>query len=203
MGNSKLKPDWFRQTDVVKLAKELIGLCLVTNINGIETSGVITETEAYEGVTDKASHAYGGRRTKRTETMFQEGGISYVYLCYGIHSLFNVVTNMQDVPHAILVRSIFPLEGYDTMLIRKGIKQSSLKIGMGPGNVTKCLGIGLEHNALSLQENTIWIEKRNSVKLPAQLIQTGKRIGIDYAQEDALLPYRFWVEHKTIPNFTV
>ncbi|MDI9341995.1 MAG: DNA-3-methyladenine glycosylase [Sediminibacterium sp.] len=203
MGNSKLKPDWFLQTDVVKLAKELIGLCLVTNINGIETSGIITETEAYEGITDKASHAYGGRRTKRTETMFQEGGISYVYLCYGIHSLFNVVTNMQDVPHAILVRSIFPLEGYDIMLKRKGIKQSSLKIGMGPGNVTKCLGIGLEHNALSLQENTIWIEKRNSVKLTAQLIQTGKRIGIDYAQEDALLPYRFWVEHKSIPNFTV
>lgn len=198
MKGSKLKTDWFRQNDVVKLAKELIGMCLLSHIDGVTTSGLITETEAYEGITDKASHAYGGRRTKRTETMFQNGGISYVYLCYGIHSLFNVVTNTQDIPHAILVRSILPLEGYDTMLIRKGIEQSTSKIGMGPGNVTKCLGIGLEHNALSLQEDTIWIEKRNGITISPQFIQTGKRIGIDYAQEDALLPYRFWVEHTAI-----
>lgn len=194
----KLKTAYYQQKQVIKLAKDLIGKLLVTVIDGQYTSGIITETEAYNGIIDKASHAYGGKRTARTETMYQAGGISYVYLCYGIHALFNVVTNINDVPHAILIRSILPLEGEEIMHLRKGKKSNSLKMGVGPGNVSKCLGIQLKHNAISLTENTIWIEEQTQINFHSKLIQVGKRIGIDYAQEDALLPYRFWIDHKQL-----
>ncbi len=198
MRGTKLKPTYYQQKEVVQLAKDLIGKCLVTNLEGSLTWGLITETEAYEGVTDKASHAYNGRRTKRTETMYANGGISYVYLCYGIHALFNVVSNAQDTPHAVLIRSILPLGGLDFIYKRKGKHIHPLKIGIGPGNVSKCLGIGLQHNALNLYGETIWLERSSTFNVPMELIQTGQRIGIDYAEEDALLPYRFWVEHQAL-----
>src|SRR6185436_18626958 len=97
----------------------LLGKYLFTNFDGIFTGGIITETEAYNGVVDRASHAFGGRRTARTETMYGEGGTAYVYLCYGIHSLFNVVTNKKNDPHAVLIRAIYPTEGIDQMRIRR------------------------------------------------------------------------------------
>src|SRR5258708_4472900 len=93
----KLKKAYYLQPNVVKLAKDLIGKVLVSKIDNILTSGIITETEAYNGIIDKASHAFGGRRTDRTEVMYSQGGISYVYLCYGIHNLFNIVTNVKDI----------------------------------------------------------------------------------------------------------
>ena len=105
--------------DVVGIARELLGKVVCTRIDGELTTALITETEAYAGVTDKASHAYGDRRTKRTEPMYSTGGVAYVYLCYGIHHLFNVVTNKKDVPHAILVRSGKPLSGIKLMLERR------------------------------------------------------------------------------------
>lgn len=198
MRGTKLNPTYYQQKDVVKLAQDLIGKCLVTQIEGCLTWGLITETEAYEGVTDKASHAYNGRRTKRTETMYAKGGISYVYLCYGIHALFNVVSNVQDTPHAVLIRSILPLGGLESIYKRQGKSKHPLKIGVGPGNVSKCLGIGLQHNASDLYGETIWIEGLSSFCVPVELMQTGQRIGIDYAEEDALLPYRFWVNHQAL-----
>src|SRR2546430_14563541 len=100
----KLSQEFYSRTDVVALARELLGKVLVTNFDRKKTSGIITETEAYNGFVDRASHAYRGRRTARNEHMYSHGGTSYVYICYGMHHLFNVVTNVQDEPHAILIR---------------------------------------------------------------------------------------------------
>lgn len=187
----KLPNSFYDRDDVVLIAQELIGKVLCTNVEGIVTKGIITETEAYAGVIDKASHAYGGRRTDRTEIMFGKPGISYVYLCYGVHSLFNVVTNKQDIPHAVLVRGILPLEGIETIVSRRKTKEPLHRIADGPGKLTKALGIEFRiHNNLDLLGNSVWIED-HSIDVNPTEIEIGPRIGIDYAEEDALLPYRF------------
>ena len=187
----KLKRAYYLQPDVVKLAKDLLGKVLVSKTGNFLTSGIITETEAYNGIIDKASHAFGGRRTNRTEVMFAEGGISYVYLCYGIHNLFNIVTNVKDIPHAVLIRAIQPLKGEKHILQRRNAKALNKNLCVGPGKVTNALGINREHNALSLNGNIIWLEDDN---IKPKDILIGPRIGVDYAGEDAKLPYRFWVE---------
>jgi len=189
----KLPASFYHRTDVVAIAKELLGKLLVTTFGGETTAGRIVETEAYNGVVDKASHSYGGRRTNRTETMYAPGGIAYVYLCYGIHHLFNVVTNVQDTPHAILIRAIEPVKGIDIMLRRMKKEKADYSIGRGPGNVSKALGISVVHTRLSLLQNEIYIADDGAVIKPSQ-IETGPRIGVDYAEEDALLPYRFHVK---------
>jgi len=189
----KLPASFYHRTNVVTIAKELLGKLLVTTFNGEVTAGRIVETEAYNGIVDKASHSYGGRRTNRTETMYAAGGIAYVYLCYGIHHLFNVVTNVQDTPHAILIRAIEPVKGTDIMLRRMKKEKADYSIGRGPGNVSKALGISVVHTRLSLLQNEIYIADDGTVIKPSQ-IATGPRIGVDYAAEDALLPYRFYVK---------
>lgn len=188
---NQLKEAYYQNPDVLFLARDLIGKTLCTRINGVLTGGIITETEAYAGVTDKASHAYGNRRTKRTETMYSAGGVSYVYLCYGIHRLFNIVTNAADIPHAILVRAIYPGIGIEEILRRRGVKPSPT-LCIGPGKVSQALGIDLMHNNLSLNGKVIWIQD-DHVNINPKDIQVGPRIGVDYAAEDAKLPYRFWV----------
>lgn len=185
-----LKASYYLNPDVVFLAKDLIGKTLCTRINNILTCGIITETEAYAGITDKASHAFGGRRTNRTEIMYSKGGVSYVYLCYGIHRLFNIVTNVKDVPHAILVRAIYPAKGLEEIIKRRGVKFSNT-FCVGPGKVSQALGIDLLHNNLSLSGKQIWIQD-DKIKIKGSDIHVGPRIGVDYAGEDAKLPYRFW-----------
>lgn len=172
------------------IAKELLGKVIVTNFNGVQTAGMITETEAYEGATDKACHAYGNRRTKRTETMFYNGGVAYVFLCYGIHHLFNVVTNISDVPHAVLIRAIEPLEGLEQMKKRRKNKKVGATFSNGPGTASQALGITVKHDKLDLTMSQIWIEDRGIGFSDAEILIT-KRIGIDYAEEDAELLYRF------------
>ncbi len=191
----KLKKVYYSEPNVVKLAKDLIGKVLVTREGKTITSGIITETEAYNGIVDKASHAYGNRRTNRTETMFKEGGTSYVYLCYGIHYLFNVVTNEKEHPHAVLIRAIQPLDGKELILRRRGVAKPDKKLCVGPGKVSQALGITIKHNGLDLTGEKIWIEDRG-IKVKAKDILIGPRIGVDYAKEDADLPYRFWVEKE-------
>ncbi|MBA3680853.1 MAG: DNA-3-methyladenine glycosylase [Bacteroidetes bacterium] len=185
-----LKASYYLNKDVVFLAKDLIGKTFCTRINNKLTCGIITETEAYAGVTDKASHSYNGRRTNRTETMYSKGGVSYVYLCYGIHRLFNIVTNDKDIPHAILIRAIYPTKGIEEIVKRRGVKFSN-NLCVGPGKVSQALGIDLLHNNLSLTSKQIWLQDDN-IKIKESDIQVGPRIGIDYAGEDAKLPYRFW-----------
>lgn len=191
----KLKKAYYLEPNVVKLARDLIGKVLVTREGKTITSGIITETEAYNGIVDKASHAYGNRRTNRTEIMFREGGTSYVYLCYGIHYLFNVVTNVQDHPHAVLIRAIQPLDGKDIIIRRRGVAKVDKKLCVGPGKVSQALGIDLKYNGLDLTGDKIWIEDRG-IKVKPKDILVGPRIGVDYAGEDAKLPYRFWIEHE-------
>ncbi|HPT10877.1 MAG TPA: DNA-3-methyladenine glycosylase [Bacteroidales bacterium] len=191
-----LSRSFYTRSDVTLIARELLGKYLCTSIDGLVTCGMICETEAYAGVTDRASHAFGGRRTPRTETMFREGGTAYIYLCYGIHSLFNVVTNRAEIPHAVLIRGIVPAEGTKIMLRRIGSKTLSENSGTGPGRVARLLGIHYSFSGLDLIESfgdprhAVWIEDRGILVDPGQ-IQTGLRIGVDYAGEDALLPYRF------------
>ncbi len=195
-----LKPEFYLRNDVVAIARDLLGKVLVTVKNGALTSGIITETEAYQGVTDRASHASGGRYTRRTEVMFRTGGTAYVYLCYGIHSLFNVVTNREGIPHAVLIRSIIPYQGTDLMLKRTGKRKVNKDIGNGPGKVSKLLGIHYENSGLPLTENgetelsqnnfVIRIEEGPVVPKMSD-IEVSVRIGVDYAGDDALLPFRF------------
>ena len=185
----KLPEAYYQNTNVVFLAKDLIGKRLCTHIDGIYCSGLISETEAYAGVTDKASHAYGGRFTERTKTMYAVGGTAYVYLCYGVHYLFNVVTNIEGIPHAVLVRGVKPEKGVDYMLERRGVKKQK-GLTDGPGKLSKAMGIGKVHNAISLLQDVIWIED-TEVHIPETELHIGPRIGIDYAEEDKDLPYRF------------
>lgn len=185
----KLKPAFYKRTDVVTIAKALLGQHLVTVINGVRTAGMIVETEAYNGAVDRASHAFGNRRTKRTEVMFGEGGVAYVYFIYGIHYMFNVVTNVKEVPHAVLVRALQPLEGIDTMLARTGKPVLNYTLTNGPGSLCKAMGITTADTGLSLQSDHIFIEKATPVK--EDQIVAGTRVGVAYAKEDALLPYRF------------
>jgi DNA-3-methyladenine glycosylase len=188
----KLPLSFYRRDDVLQIAKEMLGKLLITRLEGIETWGRIVETEAYYGVIDRASHAYGGRRTKRTEIMYAPGGVAYVYLCYGIHHLFNVITHDLDIPHAILVRAVEPVQGTDMMLWRTGKKKADHTLTKGPGNVSKALGIRTDHSGYSLLGKEIFLADDGYVLKKSQIIQS-PRIGVDYAGEDALLPYRFYV----------
>ena len=186
----KLATEFYLRDDVVAISRELIGKVLCTNINGVRTDAIITETEAYAGITDKASHAFGDRRTKRTEPMYGPGGTAYVYLCYGIHHLFNVVTNVKGVPHAVLVRAGKPVEGLDVILLRRNRTRVDKTLMGGPGTVSQALGIKTDMTGTSLHGRRIWIEDRG-MTVPDKDISIGPRVGVDYAQEDAARPYRF------------
>jgi DNA-3-methyladenine glycosylase len=189
----KLAETYYHGNDVVALSKDLIGKYLFTCIDGITTGGYIVETEAYNGIIDKASHAYGNKQTPRTSTMFMQGGIAYVYLCYGIHEMFNIVTSIEGQPHAILIRAINPTEGLTVMLARKNMLIAKPNVTSGPGSVAKALGISRKINAFSLRSDTIWVEDRGLI-IPDETIAAVPRVGVSYAMEDALLPYRFYVK---------
>lgn len=196
-----LTQSFYTRDDVVLIARELLGKVIYTSINGIITSGVITETEAYAGIVDRASHAFNGRRTARTEIMYRIGGTAYVYLCYGVHSLFNVVTSLEGIPHAVLIRSVSPVEGIATMKERTGKPVIGIRQGKGPGNVSRLLGIHFSQSGWPLvpangnsEGDRFWIED-NGVYINPSLVTSGPRVGVEYAGDDALLPYRFSVSY--------
>lgn len=194
----KLDKSFYLNDNVCDVARKLLGKELVVSESGLLVSGMITETEAYGGIADRASHAYNNRRTKRTETMFSEGGIAYVYLCYGVHYLFNVVTNIRNVPDAVLIRSVFPVKGWHSMGF-----QADTKSGLGPGKVTRLLGIGKVHNGRSLLGSELNILD-NDIHIHERFIVCGKRVGVDYAGEDAERPWRFMIQPdylKKIMNY--
>jgi DNA-3-methyladenine glycosylase len=186
----KLNAAFYLRKDVVKISIELLGKVLFTKVNGIITGGIITETEAYAGAIDRASHAYNNRKTNRTKVMFRNGGIAYVYLCYGIHHLFNVVTGPENVPHAVLIRAVKPIQGIDEILKRRSQVSIKSNTAGGPGTVSQALGINTFHTGISLLENVIWIED-HGIKIKRNDIVTGPRVGLGYAGQDAFLPYRF------------
>lgn len=189
----KLPLSFYNHNDVLRITRNLLGKYLFTHIDGVTTGGYIVEAEAYNGVVDKASHAYGGRLTPRTQVMHQVGGIAYVYLCYGIHEMFNIVTSGEGEPHAILVRAIEPTEGVEEMLLRRNMSALKPNITSGPGSVAKALGISRKVNAFDLQGDVIWIEDRGLTFRDDEIV-AAPRIGVDYADEDALLPYRLYVK---------
>jgi len=190
----KLPLQFYEQADVVAVARQLIGKIVVTNFNGKITSGRIVETEAYVAFTDKASHAYKGRRTARNEHMYAAAGTAYIYICYGMHQMLNVVTNKKDIPDAVLIRALEPIEGIDEMLQRTGKPQLDFSLTRGPGNVGKALGIFKEHSGIHLRHDQIYIAEDKNFNMQQQVIGVSQRIGIASAEEDALLPYRFFLK---------
>jgi len=190
----KLTQEFYAQTDVVSVARQLVGKILVTHFDGILTTGRIVETEAYVAFTDRASHAFAGKRTARNEHMYAGAGTAYVYICYGLHQMLNVVTNAKDIPDAVLIRAIEPVEGIEKMLERTGKKQLDFTLTRGPGNVGKALGIFKKHSGLHLSEATMYIMDDEQFQLVPHQIKASARIGIDSAGVDAALPYRFFLK---------
>jgi DNA-3-methyladenine glycosylase len=188
----KLGVQFYLQNDVVQIAKDLVGKVLVTEWNGEKTSGRIVETEAYHGEVDKASHAFRGK-TRRTEVMFGAGGKAYVYLCYGIHQMFNIVTNVEGRPHAILIRAVEPIEGIDIMMARTGKKVLDNTLTRGPGNVGKAFGFHTSQCGFSLVSDELYILD-DGFSVSEKNLGISPRIGVAYAGEDAHLPYRFYIK---------
>ncbi len=195
----RLSLDFYTRDDVVQVAKELVGKYVFTALDGCVTGGKIVETEAYSGRSDKACHAYH-KRTKRTEVMYQAGGVAYVYLCYGIHHMFNIVTNRQGLADAVLVRAIQPLVGLEAIIERRG-GDKKYALTRGPGSMGQALGFHKSQSGTSLVDsNEMWLAEDPTAIAPE--LMTDRRVGVDYAQEDALLPWRFfekdskWVSKK-------
>lgn len=183
----KLDESFYLRPDVVKIAKDLLGKVLFTRVGGAVTSGIIVETEAYSQQ-ERGCHAYRGM-TERNKIMFGEGGFSYVYLCYGIHHLFNIVTNVSGMADAVLIRALEPHSGNSRMLKRMNTKTLD-RISSGPGKLAKAMGIDRRLNGKYLLSDEIWVE---DIGMKVSRSHASKRIGVDYAGKDALLPWRFTI----------
>jgi len=195
-GNTrKLPREFYTRADVLTVARQLLGQILVVPTrDGDRVAGIIVETEAYQGPEDRASHAYGGRRTRRTETMYQMGGTAYVYFVYGMYHQFNVVTNVPEIPHAVLVRALEPVEGIDNMRRRRP-GQSDVNLANGPGKLSLALAIDRSLDGADLLDDRVWIEKGARRVAPSS-IACGPRIGIAYAGRWAEKPWRFWLRNN-------
>jgi DNA-3-methyladenine glycosylase len=189
---ARIPSAYFQHEDVVWLARDLLGKVLVTAIGNVRTSGIITETEAYS-FRERGCHAYAGKMTPRNKVMFGEGGVAYVYLCYGMHHLFNIVSNREGIAEAVLVRGIYPLDGVAHALLRRNKETFRSQHFLGPGNVTRALGISRGDDGTSLVGDKIWLED-SGYSIHEDALSVTKRIGIDYAGEDALLPWRFLIK---------
>lgn len=189
-----LTEDFYIRDDVVQIARELLGKVLFTRINGLITAGKIVETEAYKGASDKACHAFRNRMTKRNSIMFNKGGCAYVYMIYGIHYLFNIVTNEINKPDAVLIRALEPVAGLEVMMKRRG-KKNIERITSGPGSLSKAMGIDLNIYGTSLRSRRIWLEDPGH-NLDETGIVASTRIGVDYAGEDANLKWRFFEKNN-------
>jgi DNA-3-methyladenine glycosylase len=190
----KLKSEFYLGKNVVKIARDLLGKGLFTNTNGSITGGMIVETEAYSWK-ERGCHAYGARKTQRNAIMFEQGGHAYVYLCYGMHHLFNVVTNTAGTADAVLIRAVEPLIGIEEMKLRRGSTVNHFHLTSGPGKLSKALGIDRRLNGKYLLDDEVWIEDLGK-KITAKNIEATPRIGIDYAGDDALLPWRFTIKNN-------
>lgn len=192
---NKLPLSFYNTKDVLQIARDMLGKVVVTNMAGQCTSGRIVETEAYIGIEDKASHAFGGKRTARNEHMYHAAGTAYIYVCYGMHQMLNIVTNEIDIPDAVLIRAIEPIDGLEIMCRRTGKKTTDLSITRGPGNVGKALGIHKTYSGSLLVNDVIYLAD-DGFDFPEESIGISERIGVESAGEDALLPYRFYVKEN-------
>ena len=193
MSLSKLPRSFYTRGGALEVARSLLGKRLVVPAEtGERVSGRVVEVEAYLGVGDRASHAYGGRRTARTETMYAPGGVAYVFFVYGMHHQFNVVTGPEGTPQAVLVRAVEPDEGLDWMRRRRPVRHDR-ELTNGPGKLCQALGIDRTYNGEDLTAGRVWLEDAGLRVSPSD-IASGPRVGVAYAGEDALLPYRLWVK---------
>lgn len=192
---SKIPNEFYLQNDVVQIAKQLLGKYLCTHINNKYTAGKIVETEAYKAPEDMASHAYNNRKTKRTIPFYEEGGIAYIYLIYGMYNLFNIVTNSKNIPHAILIRAVEPKKGIKHMKERMGIINGNKKFTAGPGLLTKSLGINISHNMCDLQGKSIWLENDKKDSTNFEIIES-KRIGMNIPEPWQSMPWRFYIKNN-------
>jgi DNA-3-methyladenine glycosylase len=188
----RINESFYTGRPVTDLARALLGKILITKAHGSRTAGIIVETEAYSW-TERGCHAYNNRRTPRTEIMFGPGGHAYVYLCYGVHELFNVVTGSEGVAEAVLVRAIEPIEGEDIMARRRGPLTSRYALTSGPGKLTKAMDISRKHNGVSLSGNRVWIEDQGE-RFGGSMVGASARIGMNFPGRDARLPWRYFVK---------
>jgi len=190
---AKLPRGFYARGDALAVARDLLGKLLVVPAPaGERVSGRVVEVEAYCGVEDRASHAYGGRRTPRTETMYRAGGVAYVYFVYGMHHQFNVVTGPEGLPHAVLVRAVEPVEGIELMRRRRPLRKDR-DLTSGPGKLCQALGIERSYDGEDLLGRRVWLEETDSPPADEE-IAAGARVGVAYAGADALKPWRFWVK---------
>ena len=183
---------FYARADVLAVARDLLGKVLVVPARGgARVAGIIVETEAYRAPEDRASHAWNGRRTRRTETMYGPGGTAYVYFVYGMYHQFNVVTNVAGVPHAVLIRALEPVEGLAVMRRRRPGRPDR-ELTNGPGRLCLALGIDRSHDRADLRGDGVWVEE-GPRPLARRAVTRGPRVGIDYAGEWAVRPWRFWV----------
>lgn len=189
----KLPREFYTRPNVLTVARELLGKLLVVPSNGQRVSGKIVEVEAYRGPQDRAAHSYGGRRTKRTEPMYGIGGTAYVFFVYGMYFQFNAVTNAAETPHAVLIRAVEPVEGVEVMRERRQVR-ADRDLTNGPGKLCIALNIDRRLDGADLLGQEVWLEE--AAKVPRSQIQTGPRIGIDYAEEWKDKPWRFWIKNN-------
>jgi DNA-3-methyladenine glycosylase len=199
MRGKKISRDFYLSENIINLSKELLGKLLCTYIDHKLTSGMIVEVESYKGVEDVACHAYKGKRTLRTEVMFEKGGKAYVYLIYGIYNLFNVITAKENIPHAILIRAVEPKEGLGFMKERRKKTEIKKNLTSGPGLLTQALGINLSHNKTNLNENLIWIEEHQKI-LKKNIIAT-PRVGLNIIEPYKSMPWRFYIKDNKWISF--
>jgi DNA-3-methyladenine glycosylase len=187
----KLLREFYLRSDTLQIAKDLLGkLLVVPTESGERVSGMIVETEAYLGKIDKAAHSFGGRRTPRNEITYAVGGYSYVFFIYGMYFQFNVVCGAENSPHVCLIRAVEPIENIEKIRERRGTMKDK-NLTSGPGKLCIALDITKKLNGEDLLGNKIWLEDFKTVS--KEDISIGKRIGIDYAEEFAEKPWRFWI----------
>jgi DNA-3-methyladenine glycosylase len=191
----RLPASYYASTDVNHLAKDLLGKFLCTRIDGVYCSGKIVETEAYRGPDDRAAHSFNNRRTPRNEVMYRQGGVAYIYVCYGMHHLMNVVTAPEDLAHALLIRALEPADGVEIMAVRRHMEKTDYRLTKGPGALSVAMGLTSELSGVSLTEasSPVWLEDRG-IQLKDEEICISKRIGVEGAGEAAHWPWRYFVK---------
>lgn len=189
--NDILPPEFYKNDDTLAVCRQLLGKKLCTLIDGIYTSGMIVEAEAYRGPEDLGSHAYNNRRTARNETMYAEGGVIYMYICYGIHDMLNIVAGREGDSHAVLIRALQPLEGVQHMCDRRGI-QDIKRLCKGPGALAKAMGLQKKHDGLSLQSGVVWIE--DAPDIGKDMVVETSRIGLNIQGVYRDIPWRFYIK---------
>jgi len=188
----KLQKQFYTREDTLTIAKELLGKYVYTNFDHVLTGGMIVETEAYIGPHDAGSHAFNGRRTPKNETMYAEGGVTYMYICYGIHDMLNIVTGSSGSSHAILIRAIEPIDGIEMMQLRRG-NVPLKRLATGPGALAKALGLRKHHDAYNLNSDEIWIEDKGVI-IPEEKIKATGRVGLGCKDPYLTIPWRFLID---------